>query len=294
MKLHSGLVTVGLLSLGLLSYSCANGDTVSGSSGNGGSNPGTGGSTSTGGSNSTGTGGTHTGGSTGTGTGVIFTTGTGGTHTGGSTGTGGIVTTGTGGTIVTATGGTSGGATCGASFAVSSAGFVTMPAKGGACWSGYAYTFDDTASVVSPVSPTPGFSACGDPCVLTMTGTVAASGTTYPYVGLAYNLGQSQSGGTTNTAVTPTGSGLTFTFAETAPAGTTLRAQITDGTNTWCATVTGSTSVSIPYTSFAESCYNTPPGTTYAKNPINALQLQIASGTTAGAFSLTITSVTEN
>ena len=234
MKLHTGLVTVGLLSLGLLSYSCANGDTVSGSSGNGGSNSGTGGSTSTGGSSSTGTGGTHTGGTTGTGTGGIVTTGTGGTHTGGTTGaggthtggttgTGGIVTTGTGGTIVTATGGTSGGATCGASFAVSSAGFVTMPAKGGACWSGYAYTFDDATSVVSPVSPTPGFSACGDPCVLTMTGTVAASGTTYPYVGLAYNLGQSQSGGTTNTAVTPTGSGLTFTFAETAPAGSALR-----------------------------------------------------------------------
>jgi hypothetical protein len=305
MKLHSGLVTVGLLSLGLLSYSCANGDTVSGTgSSTGGSNPtSTGGSSSTGtggthtgGVSGTGTGGSHTGGTTGTGTGGTIVTGTGGTHTGGvsGTGTGGTIVTGTGGTTTAGTGGTSGGATCGASFAVSSAGFVTMPAKGGACWSGYAYTFDDTASVVSPVSPTPGFSACGDPCVLTMTGTVAASGTTYPYVGLAYNLGQSQSGGSTNTAVTPTGSGLTFTFAESAPAGTALRAQITDGTNTWCATVTGASPVSIPYASFAESCYNTPPGTTYAKNPINALQLQIASGTTAGAFSLTITSVTEN
>src|SRR6185312_12935806 len=53
MKLHSGLVLSSLLSLGLLTYACANGDTVSGSTGNGGSTS----SGNTGGSSSNNTGG---------------------------------------------------------------------------------------------------------------------------------------------------------------------------------------------------------------------------------------------
>jgi hypothetical protein len=303
MKLHTGLVIVGLLSLGLLSYSCANGDTVSGGGSGGSSSTGTGGVNSTGGTNTTGTGGTHTGGVTGTGgthtggvtgTGGIITTGTGGTtHTGGVTGSGGIVTTGTGGTVVTGTGGTTGTTTCGASFAITSAGFVTMPAKGSACWSGYGYTYADTyGTTFMPAD----FSACGEPCKLTETGNIkAVTGTMYSFIGLGFNLGDSSSGGTVHPTVTPTGTGLTFTFADTAPTGTAFRAQITDGTTTWCYTVTGASPVTVPYGMFNTMCYDTPPdGTAYSKQPINAIQLQVAGGTMGGATSITITSVTEN
>ena len=299
MKLHSGLVTAGLLSLGLLSYSCANGDTVSGSTGSGGNSTGTGGTSTGTGGTSTGTGGSHTGGTTGTGgikgTGGII-TGTGGTHTGGVTGTGGTSSTGgitgTGGTA-TGTGGTTGTTTCGASFAISSSGFVTMPAKGGACWSGYGYTYGDKyGTTFLPAD----FSACGEPCKLTETGNiVAVSGTMYSFIGLGFNLGDSSSGGTAHPTVTPTGTGLTFTFTDTAPAGTAFRAQITDGTTTWCYTVTGASPVTVPYASFNTMCYDSPPdGTAYAKAPINAIQLQVAGGTAGGAVSITITSVTEN
>ncbi len=308
MKLRSGLVFVGLLSLGLLNYSCANGDTVSGSTGGGqggSSSTGTGGNGSGTGGNSSGTGGTHTGGTTGTGgthtggstgTGGIN-PGTGGTHTGGTTGTGGIspgtggVSPGTGGTS-TGTGG-AGVTTCGTSFDVTSAGFVTTPAKGGGCWSGYAYTYADTYGTT--FAPTD-FSTCGMPCKLTETGNiVAVSGTMYSFIGLGFNLGDSSSGGTAHPTVTPTGASLTFTFAYTAPTGTAFRAQITDGTTTWCDTVTGTSPLTIPYASFNTKCYDSPPdGTAYAKAPINAIQLQIAGGTAGGATSITITSVTEN
>lgn len=311
MKLHTGLVFAGLLAIGLTSYSCANGDTASsggngGSTGNGG-NTSSGGTTGSGGSTakggSTGNGGsTAKGGNTGSGGSV---SGSGGsTAKGGNTGSGGTgaVTgsggtgTGSGGTGATGTGGST--ALSCPSFAANATGFVTMPVKGGACWSGYAYTYADAfGTAVVPMSPTPGFSTCGMPCNLTMTGNiVAVSGSNYSYAGLGFNLGDSATGGTTHPTVVPTGSGLTIAFSNTTPSSLALRAQITDGTdtNTWCYTVTGSSPVTIPYGSFMQTCYNPTPGPAYAKQPINAIQLQIAGGTAPGALGVTITSVSEN
>ena len=272
-----------------------------------------------------GTAGSHTAGTTGTGntTGKAGTTGTGNvTGQAGTTGTGNVTgqagttgagnvtgragTTGTGNVTgqagTTGTGNTTGQAgttgtapTCGASFAVQSAGFVTMPSKAGTCWSGYGYTYVDAyGSTVSPSTP-PAFSACGSPCSLTMTGNIlAVTGTNYSFEGLGFGLGQIWAG-TANAEVAPTGTGLTIAFANTTPASLPLRAQITDGTTTWCYTVTGASPVTIPYASFNTKCYDTPPdGTAYAKAPINAIQLQIAGGTTAGAVNVTITSITEN
>jgi len=227
---------------------------------------------------------------TGNTTGQAGTTGTGNVSgQAGTTGAGNITGTGSAGT----TGSTP---TCGATFAVESTGFVTMPSKSGACWSGYAYTYVDTyGSTVSPSSPTPGYSACGSPCNLTMTGNIlAVTGTNYSYEGLGFGLGQI-AGGTANAEVAPSGTGLTIAFANTTPASLPLRAQITDGTTTWCYTVTGGSPATIPYASFNTKCYDSPPdGTGYAKAPINAIQLQIAGGTAAGAVNVTITSVTEN
>ena len=301
MKLQTaGLIFTLSLSLGLLGVSCTSGDTVNGGTGTGSGNT-TGSAGTTGSGNTTGHAGTtgsgNTTGNAGT-TGHAGTTGTGNiTGQAGTTGTGN--TTGQAGT--TGTGNTTGqagttGTTCGASFAVQSTGFVTMPSKAGTCWSGYAYTYVDTyGSTVSPSSPTPGYSACGSPCSLTMTGNIlAVTGIMYSFEGLGFGLGQI-AGGTANAEVAPTGTGLTIAFTNTTPASLPLRAQITDGTTTWCYTVAGASPVNIPYTSFNTKCYDSPPdGTAYAKGPINAIQLQIAGGTAAGAVNVTITSVTEN
>jgi hypothetical protein len=302
----AGLVLTLFLSLGLLGVSCSSGDTVSGGTGSGTGNTsggagtnGTGHAGTNGSGNTTGQAGTFGSGNT---TGQAGTFGTGNTTgQGGTTGTGNVTgqggTTGTGNGSGSGSGGTSGTApTCGANFAVESTGFVTMPSKAGTCWSGYAYTYVDTyGSTASPASPTPGFSACGSPCSLTLTGNIlAVTGANYSFEGLGFGLGQI-SGGTANAEVAPTGTGLTIAFTNTTPASLPLRAQITDGTTTWCYTVTGGSPATIPYASFNTKCYDSPPdGTAYAKNPINAIQLQIAGGTTSGAVKVTIMSVTEN
>ena len=52
----------------------------------------------------------------------------------------------------------------------------------------------------------------------------------------AFDLGQ-PAGSTTNQTVTPKGSGLTFNFANSAATGVVLRANLTDGSTTWCTDV---------------------------------------------------------
>jgi hypothetical protein len=306
MKLHPRLVIVGLLSLGFLSYSCANGDTVSGTTGNGtgngGSNStGTGGSSSTGtGGNSTGTGGTHTGGTTGaggthtggsTGTGGIIAGGTGGTHTGGTTGTGGIVTTGTGGTVVTGTGGTTT-ASCGNAFAVGINGYVTMPAVGGGCWTGFASDGGDAGSTIMPGT----FSTCGAGCMLTMTGTLNASNAANSYAGYSYlgfNIAQDSGGAITTVA--PKGSGVTVTFTNTSSAPVVRVALNADaaGATSWCAPATTSPAT-ILYSAFTQQCYNPTPGPAYMKQPIISVQLSVPGGTASGPVNVTLVSVKEN
>jgi hypothetical protein len=305
MKLHTGLVTVGLLSLGLFSYSCANGDTVSGTTGSGGSNP-----TGNGGSSSTGTGGTHTGGTTGTGTGGthtggvtgtggIVTTGTGGTHTGGTTGTGGISSTGgitgTGGIVTTGTGGTT--VSCPTTFMPTTGGYVLAPAHGGTCWHGYAYNFSDAlgTTITPPTLNT--YATCTTSCPLTAMGTVAAANAANSfatYAGIGFNINQDSSGGTAMPTLIPKGTGLTIAWTGTAPA-MALRVQITDGTTRWCYSIAGASPVTIPYASFNTMCYDSPPdGTAYAMQPINAVQLQVAGQSTAGTYNIALTGVTEN
>jgi hypothetical protein len=115
----------------------------------------------------------------------------------------------------------------------------------------------------------------------------------YSFAGLAFNLGQSNSGGSANKPVTPTGSGLTFNYTASYPTGVALRVRISDGTNTWCATAVNGQA--IPYATFNTKCYDTPPdGTAYAKQAINSIQLQLAGGVGSGAYTLAISSVAEN
>lgn len=307
MKLHSGLVIAGLLSLGLLSYSCANGDTVSGTTGNG---TGNGGSdpTGNGGSSSTGTGGTHTGGVSGTGTGGIRGTGgttvstggirgTGGTTTGTggtTTGTGGTIVTGTGGTTSTGTGGTT--TTCSPTFQPTTGGWVTAPASGGTCWHGYAFNFADAMSTITPPASMT-YASCSTVCSLTAMGMVAianAANNYATYAGIGFNINQDLSGGTAAPTLTPKGTGLTIAFTGTT-GSLPLRAQLSDGTTNWCYAITGTSPVMIPYGSFNTKCYDSPPdGVAYAKNPINAFQLQVAGAATAGTYNIALTGVTEN
>ena len=308
MKLPSGLVFVGLLGIGLSTYSCANGDTVSGTSGNGGSNSsGTGGSTGNGGSTShtggtTGNGGsvTHTGGTTGAGGSVTHTGGT--TGNGGSVATGGIIGTGTGGTTgnggssTTGTGGA--GESCAATFNPTTGGWVTAPAAGTVgCFHGYAFNYADALGTTITPGTSMTYASCGTTCMLTAMGSVIianAANSYSTYAGIGFNLNQPSSGGAATPTIVPQGSGVTIGF--TASTGTDqLRAQITDGTTQYCYVITGTSPVTIPWSSFNTKCYDTTPdGTAYSKQPINALQLQVAGGSMAATYSIALTSVVEN
>jgi hypothetical protein len=306
MKLPSGLVFVSLLGIGLSSYSCANGDTVSGSSGNGGSNSSEGGSTGNGGSTS------HNGGTTGAGGSVSHTGGTPGTggsvsHTGGTTGTGGNIvstggtpgnggTTGAGGTSSTGAGGS--GESCAPTFDPTNGGWVTAPAAGTVgCFHGYAYNFADALGTTITPGTSMTYASCGTTCSLTATGSVIianAANSYSTYAGIGFNLNQPSSGGAATPTVVPQGSGLTITF--TASTGTDqLRAQITDGTTNYCYVITGSSPVTIPWTSFNTKCYDpTPDGTPYNKQPISAFQLQVAGGMSMATYSIALTGLVEN
>ncbi len=278
MKLHSGLVTVGLLSLGLLSYSCANGDTVSGSTGSGGSN-----STGNGGSSSTGTGGSSS-------------TGTGGSHTGGidrhrrhRTPAARRAPAASSPPALAARTRAARPAPAASSPPAPAApprrapaaprrrraappstsvpvGFVSMPAVGGACWSGFA--FDGRRRGQHDHRPVL-FERVASPCALTMTGTLNASTTANSYAGYSYlgfNVGQDSAGGAATT-VTPKGSGITVTFTNASSAPTVRVALNADstGTTSWCAAVTTSPAT-IKYSAFTQQCYNATPGAAYTKH----------------------------
>ena len=214
---------------------------------------------------------------------------------GGTTGTGSTIggagTTGTAGSGNPAgTAGSTG--ACAPSFAVSADGYVQMPVTQGGCWTGYPFTYADTYGTMAlPAS----FATCGAGCMLKLTGNIVpVAAPNYSYAGLGFNLGQTPAGGTTNTPVTPKGTGLTFNFTNaTTGTGLVLRAQLTNGTTTWCTNITTSPAV-VPYSSFTVNCFNTPPGAAYAKEPITQIQMNLAGGTTAGTMNITLNSVTEN
>jgi hypothetical protein len=313
MTRNFGVLAPAFMVLAFVGYACTQGEVIegpptSGAAGSG-NTVGTAGTTGVGNSVGTGNtaGSTSRGGTTGSGN-TVGTAGRGGTTgsgntvgtagRGGTTGAGNTVgtagTTGTGNAAgVAGTTGTAGSTgACAPSFAVSADGYVQMPVTQSGCWTGYPYTYADTfGSMVMPAS----FSTCGMPCMLKMTGSiVAVSGTMYSYAGMGFNLGQTPAGGTTNTPVTPKGSGLTLTFANsTTGTGVVMRAQVKSASMTWCTNVTTSPAV-IPYSSFKVACYDAAPGAAYAKEPINAIELNFAGGTAAGSINVTLTSVTEN
>jgi hypothetical protein len=320
MKRNFGVFACTVLTFGFVVYACASGEVVDGpatgtaGSGNPAGTAGTGNTVgtagTTGGGNQTGHGGTGgggnqvgTAGTTGSGN-TVGTAGRGGTTgagntvgTAGTTGTGNTVgtagTTGAGNSVGTAgTTGTAGsiGTLCPTTFTVSSNGFVQMPAKGGACFSGYPYTYADSYGTMVMPMPMTAFTTA----MLKLTGSiVAVSGSMYSYAGIGFSVGQTGSGDPP-TLVTPKGTGLTVTFTNgTTGTGVALRFQVTNGTTTWCKDVTTSPAT-VLYTDFHVSCYNATPGAAYAMEPIKGIELNLAGGTAAGTINLTINSVTEN
>ena len=129
-----------------------------------------------------------------------------------------------------------------------------------------------------------------------MTGMVGPATAANSYAGTAYlgfSIGQSASG--TPTPVTPTGTGITVAFKNTSNSTLPLRVQLnadSTGTTFWCFTITGASPAMVPYSSFNSMCWDNT-GTTYAKAPIQAIELSIPGAATAEPVNVTLTSVTE-
>jgi hypothetical protein len=187
-------------------------------------------------------------------------------------------------------GGTSG-TVCDTTFSVTTDGFVRMPAKNGACWSGYAFAGGDTSSTV--LFPGGGTDFSRSMGKLEISGTVGPATDANMYAGNVYfgfNVGQVAGSSTTGT-VTPTGTSLTFTCSGCATPK--MRAQLVAGSasSIWCADLMSGTA--IPYTSFKQQCYNVTPGAAYAKQPITSIEISIPGSLAAASFDLTVLSVTE-
>jgi hypothetical protein len=326
MKSNFGVFACTVLTFGFVLYACASGEVVDGpatGTGGAGNTVGTAGTTgtgnniagTTGGGNQTGRGGTTgggnqvgTAGTTGAGNtvGSAGTTGAGNTvgtaGRGGTTGTGNTVgtagTTGAGNTVGTAGTTGSGGSTgvCPPSFEATTGGLVQMPASGGGCWRGYAFTFTETPNCGSTITPKD-FSTCSTTCALMASGMVASATATNSYcgvVGLGFSINQPP-GTSTPATLAPTGNGIKVAFSETATA-LKFRVQLRDDSTStgYCYEVTGTSPVMIPYGMFNTKCYDSPPdGVAYAKTPFTSVQILIAGGAAATAFNMTLTSVSE-
>jgi hypothetical protein len=172
---------------------------------------------------------------------------------------------------------------------VTNDGFVRMPAKGGACWTGYAFAGGDKTSTVT--FPGGGMDFSKSMGKLEISGTVGSATEDNMYAGNVYfgfNVGQTAGSSTAGT-VTPTGTSLTVTC--TGCATPKMRAQLVSSAGTWCADLTSGTA--IPYTSFKEECYNPTPGAAYAKTPITSIQISIPGAAADATFDVTLMSVTE-
>ena len=113
------------------------------------------------------------------------------------------------------------------------------------------------------------------------------------YAGVGFNVNQTTAGGTAAPTLTPTGTALVIGYSGTY-GSLPLRVQLTDGTSRWCYEIKAMPSpVTISYTSFNTACWDNS-GTAYAKQPINALQLEVAGASAAGSYNISLTSVKEN
>lgn len=227
---------------------------------------------------------TGTSGDSGVGGGVGGSAGSAGSDTGGAgssgdTGSGGTTaaTAGSGGANIGGSGGSDGNPSCGTSWAVGAQGYVTSPGQSG-CWRGHAFTsVGGPGTTITPSS----FDSCGQNCSLCVEGVVEGSADYTSYALLGVNLDQLLDSDVTNT-VAPDGQSLTLSYSNTG--GSLLRVQLNPPDNgpPWCYALSGQGSVTIPYSSFRQSCWDTT-GAAYAGEPIVSVTMIVPGGGTGSS-----------
>lgn len=250
-----------------------------GSSSSGGSGDGSGGKSSSGGSGSSSGGKTGSGGS--------------GSGTGGKSSSGGTPGTGTGGNIITGTGtggsgNTSGGGGSGAGPAMTcTAKDATMTVSNGMAtngmWTGYAYTYaSGTPSSVAPMCGTSATCYSNSMAQLCAWGSVGPDTTYAATAGFGWNI--------SSAGIAPGGTGLAY---DVMGLTTSMRLQVEDGTNTYCANVTTATKGTIPWKMFKSKCYDATPGAAYdGTSPITKVGIIVPSNNmTASAFCFCVLSL---
>jgi hypothetical protein len=183
---------------------------------------------------------------------------------------------------------------CPQTFTVSNVGYVRMPNKAGTCWRGPATSGGDATSSWTPKT----FELCGPNCVLSITGTVNAATAENNYAGLvnlSFSLAQLL-GATNRGDVTPTGTGLTLTYAATG--ATNVRIEIASATVSYCyglPTETGpnGSTLDVPYTAFARRCWDASQAVQYAKEPIEKISLTAPGGLVPHDYVLKLVKVEE-
>jgi hypothetical protein len=274
-----------------------------GAGGTGGSGGGNGGAGGTGGGSLGGSGGS--GGTVAAGSG-----GSGGVAAAGSGGSGGIATAGSGGTG--GSGGSGGtGTTTACSATIATGALATTAAAAGAGgyqstvgMGGYAFIFSsDTTTGINPCTSPATF--CIDSTAVCVAGMTGAASTAAPFVcngvGFGINVSQAMGSSTTGTLAVPaTSTGVTYALSNLpATPGGGMRMQVVAGTaapsatNTYCAPITAA-SGTIPWTSLALTCYDTPTGAALAGPPAELQQVEftVDDGTTAAAFNFCLDSIT--
>jgi hypothetical protein len=154
-----------------------------------------------------------------------------------------------------------------------------MPSKAGTCWRGPATSAGDATSTWAPKT----FELCGPNCVLSITGTVNAATADNNYAGLvslSFSLDQPL-GATSRGTLTPTGTGVTLTYAATG--ATNVRIELASATVSYCyglPTETGpdGSTLNVPYTAFARRCWDPSQAVGYVREPIEKISLTAPGG----------------
>ena len=240
-------------------------------------------------------------GSGGSGSGGTKSGGTTGTASGGKVGSGGTTTTtGSGGTVVTTgSGGTTGSMSCTKQDS-------TMTVSNGMAtsgtWSGYAYTYvGSTPATISPTCGSTGTCFTTAAKQLCVTGSVGPDPSFGASAGFGWDIGGTASSGAAGTsgssggakpAIAPGGTGLSYNVPGIT---TSMRIQVEDAAgNDYCATVPTANTGTIPWGSFTQKCYNSPPGTAYTSSTkITSVQIVVptTSGSMANAFCFCVLSL---
>jgi hypothetical protein len=177
--------------------------------------------------------------------------------------------------------------------------FLAAPSNPGT--GGYAFSYQDTVGSIVCLDGCPASGAVCSTAPATSElcthGNLLANPAPYSAFGggIGFNLNQAMATSATGTTAMPfvtTGSGISYVVSSIPPNG--LRLQIDHGgsTNTYCANVTAP-SGTIPWSGFALTCYNTPPGAALTGPPDDATQIefQMVTTATAGTGDFCVTSV---